>query len=163
MKVLESDYGTETLKLGFPSLPKEIKVPYGTNDCANFILRRFYEPMKSDNVNKTEINGESLQGQYRSPEFCYGFGLPGYGGVKLFESSKRLNHTLDLMAQKEISHYLAKDLVKLLVAQNFAETFMAPYERGQEKLGDGVVIPEVGFSKPELDEMVGKTWNATMQ
>ena len=144
----------ETMKVDFGDLlPKELKVPRDAEKYAQFVLKKLYEP-NHNRVPEREINPRSMHTQMRLPEYCYGnkaFDF-SYEGIAFSGSVPDLDHTLNLMAQYEISRIQGRELVKLLVAKRFAEG-----NPTDEK------TPESQQVLTELEKAVKIAWSATMQ
>ena len=131
-------------------LPKEIKVPKDVSNYAAIVLKRFYEP-NNNSVPIREINSRSKQGEFRSPEFCYGCTLPDYEGAIIIGNVPKLDRVLDFMAGYDISRVQGRELVKLLIAKRFTESNS---DEGRSNEEQKVLN--------ELEKAVDLAWRATI-
>jgi hypothetical protein len=133
-------------------IPSRLKVPKDTKAYADLVLDRLYEP-NNNTVPEGEINPRSKMGQFRSPEYCYGFkALGDYSGTIIIGPFPKLDHVLDLMAGYDISRVQGQELVKLLIAKKFVEGIP-----GDKK------TPEDKRALARLERAVQIAWGATMQ
>jgi len=129
----------EILSLDNPGLYGELKVPIGTNECADHILTKFHEPLMDLKIEIEEINPGSTMGSFRKPEFCYG--TPATNpekGLGIMGRNEQLDHVLNLYAQFKVPRSLGRDIIKIMVAKTVMGIYQeqSPDDETVEALSD---------------------------